>query len=332
MQTPLRTLGVFNSSYSSFSCLNLGCTSYSNPINISTVGIIRSAAWIMTSLSEKHRVEFDRLQDDILFSSFKGNDLGKRILYLARKEIRTQCNCRISMMMPSQIQIEDIREWEQRQNAFVSLISLESTNTSEFLDINSAAGVVINSECSIHPGRLFSGEIAEVEQRDEIISECEVQHQGTSDESLTPEFNFSLDMDDDITRDDSLQLEQIFLCLKDSKNPGSGLHFYGNAGNMMQLPALQSEHIIISEISQELFLELAKSPLISDINNSILFRLQSLKNISNFEVGARENADYYIEEHSSLTGVIVGVGGDLQRADSIEIVMDQQSSSNLSED
>jgi hypothetical protein len=85
------------------------------------------------------------------------------------------------------------------------------------------------------------------------------------------------------------------------------------------------------EISQELFLELAKSPLISDINNSILFRLQSL-NISNFEVGARENADYYIEEHSLLTGVIVGVGGDLQRADSIEIVMDQQSSSNLSED
>ena len=90
MQTPLRTLGVFNSSYSSYCCLNLGCTSYRNPINISTVGIIRSHAWIMDSLINKNRDEFVLLQDDIMFSSFKRTDLGKRILHLARTYIRIQ--------------------------------------------------------------------------------------------------------------------------------------------------------------------------------------------------------------------------------------------------
>ena len=117
------------------------------------------------------------------------------------------------------------------------------------------------SPISIHPGRMFQGEIAEFEERDS---------------------------------------EEIYLCLKDSKNPGSGLDFYGNAGNLMQLPALQRENIIISKISHELMLELAKTPLISDINHSILFRLQSLNILSNFDVGARENDDdYYIEDHSS---------------------------------
>ena len=173
MQNPLRTLGVFNSSYCSYSCLNLVCSSYRNPLNISTVGNIRLHAWIMDFLC-KNRAEFDLLQDDIKFSSLKGTDLGKRILHLARTYIRTQCACRTSMMIPSLIQIEDIRQWEQRQDVSVSRISLESTNSSEFLDINSAAGAVISSECSIHPGRLFEGEIAEVEQRADIICEREV--------------------------------------------------------------------------------------------------------------------------------------------------------------
>ena len=110
MQTPLRTLGIFNSSYSSFCCLNVGCTSNRKPIDISTVGIIRSHTWIMESLIGKNRAEFDTLQDHIMFSTFKGSDLGKRILTIARTYIKTQCDCRISMMNPSQIQTDEIRQ------------------------------------------------------------------------------------------------------------------------------------------------------------------------------------------------------------------------------
>ena len=283
MQTPLRTLGIFNSSYSSFCCLNVGCTSNRKPIDISTVGIIRSHTWIMESLIGKNRAEFDTLQDHIMFSTFKGSDLGKRILTIARTYIKFLCDCRISMTMPSQNQIDDIRDWEQRQNLF----TIRDWEQRQNLFTTPISLCEFNSESSNEQGRLFEGESAEFEDRDS---------------------------------------EEIYLCLKDSKNPGSGLDFYGNADNLMQLPALERENIIISKISHELMLELAKSSLISDINRSILFRLQSL-NISNFDVGARENDDDVL---------VVGVVGAVERVDnaSIEIYMDQQSScsSNLSED
>ena len=316
MQNPLRTLGVFNNSYCSYSCLNLVCSSYRNPINISTVGNIRLHTWIMDSLY-KHRAEFNLLSDDIKFASFKGTDLGKCILELARAYIRTQCDCRTSMINPSQMQIDEIRQWEQRQDVYVSSILLESINSSEILNIKSVAGAEINSGSSILPDRLFERETAAVEHKAELTTEIEGKHQGASPESLTQELNYSQDMGDEMetnrenvneqsedseevivhqniiyrcdynanddvdedtrtTCDDSLQRDDIFVCLKDSKNPGSGLHFYDNAGNMMQLPALQFGHIVISKITHELFLELLKSTLISNINKYILFRLHSL--------------------------------------------------------